>query len=213
MGAAGLVYANYIYNSYIIGAFHKFPEPVAQKLRRAVYYTNMSLQPKEALKYYGQALALAEEMGMDPFSEEIMGVKIQVAFLMEKIQHYPKAIEILEALRRDCLAWVEKFGDKSGNEGKRNRILGKTVGMSVKLGELYSNEYVAETELAEEQLVWAVETVLKEKRRREEEGVKEGEGPWLTDEETGASLEGRISHTEPFSILEPLDLANHVLQH
>jgi hypothetical protein len=75
-GAGSLVYTNYIYNSYIIGAFSKFPEPVAQKLRRALYYTNISLSPKEAVKYYGQALAVADELGMDPFSDEILGVKI-----------------------------------------------------------------------------------------------------------------------------------------
>lgn len=59
-GVGHLIYANYIYNSYIIGAFHKFPEPVAVKLRRALYYTNIDLNPKEALKYYQQALSVAE---------------------------------------------------------------------------------------------------------------------------------------------------------
>jgi len=189
IGAGGLIYANYIYNSYIIGSFHKFPEPVAQKLRRALYYTNISLSPKDAVKYYGQALTVADELGMDPFSDEILGVKIQLASMMERIQQYPKAIEILEALKRDCLHWVDELGGKEGNEGKRTRVLGKTVGVSVKLGELYSNQYVADTEAAEEQLVYAVETVLREKKRREDEGVKPDEGRWMTDEETGAALE------------------------
>ena len=195
IGAGGLVYANYIYHSYIIGAFHKFPEPVAVKLRRALYYTNISLSPKDAVKYYRQALEVADELGVDPFSDEILGVKIQLASLMEKIQQYPKAIEVLEIVKRDCLRWVEELGGKEGNEGKRTRVLGKTVGISVKLGELYANEYVMETEAAEEQLVWAVETVLKEKKRREDEGVKPGEGRWMTDEETGAALE--CMHTFP----------------
>ncbi|MCJ1365389.1 hypothetical protein MMC16_004510 [Acarospora aff. strigata] len=196
IGAGGLVYANYIYHSYIIGAFHKFPEPVAVKLRRALYYTNISLSPKDAVKYYRQALEVADELGVDPFSDEILGVKIQLASLMEKIQQYPKAIEVLEIVKRDCLRWVEELGGKEGNEGKRTRVLGKTVGISVKLGELYANEYVMETEAAEEQLVWAVETVLKEKKRREDEGVKPGEGRWMTDEETGAALESLGHHYE-----------------
>jgi hypothetical protein len=191
-GAGTLLYSNYIYHNYTIGAFHKFPEPVAKQLRKAIYYTNYDLQPRDAVKYYKEALRVADEVGMDPFSDEIMGVKIQLASLMEKIQQYQKAIDILEIVKRDNLKWVEELGGQLGNEGKRTRVLGKTVGISVKLGELYANEYVSEKELAEERLVWAVETVLKEQQRREKEGVKPGEGEWLSPEEIGGSLEGKF---------------------
>lgn len=126
---------------------------------------------------------------MDPFSDEIIGVKIQLAALMEKIQQYRKAIDILEIVKKDNLRWVEELGGKKGNAGKRTRVLGKTVGVSVKLGELYANEFVAEREKAEESLVWAVETVLREQQRREKEGVKPDEGQWLSPEEIGGSLE------------------------
>lgn len=135
---------------------------------------------------------MADEIGMDPFSDEIIGVKIQLAALMEKIQLYQKAIEVLEIVKRDNLRWVDELGNKPGNEGKRTRVLGKTVGVSVKLGELYSNEYVKEKGAAEERLVWAVETVLKEQQRRATEGVKPGEGDWMSPEEIGGSLEGRF---------------------
>ncbi|KZF18942.1 hypothetical protein L228DRAFT_251470 [Xylona heveae TC161] len=188
-GAGFLAYSNYIYKTYIIGAFHNFPEPVAQKLRKAIYYTNISLSPRDAVKYYRQALATADELGMDPFSDEILGVKIQLAALFEKIEHYRKAIDVLEIVRRDCLRWIDELGGKDGNEGKRTRVLGKTVGINVKLGELYSNEHVRDREAAEERLTWAVETVLREKSRRVAEGVKPGEGDWMTDEEIGGALE------------------------
>ncbi|KAI4124447.1 MAG: hypothetical protein LQ347_005735, partial [Umbilicaria vellea] len=185
MGA--LVYANYIYNSYIIGAFKDYPEPVAIKLRRALYYTNQDLQPKEAVKYYRQALEVADEIGMDPFSNEILGVKFQLASLMEKLREYQKAIDILEIVLSDCLKWDDKLGGLEKNRGKRTRVLGKTVGISVKLGDLYA--ILHEHEAAEAKLVWAVETVLKEQRRRDTEGVKEGEGDWMSNEETGGALE------------------------
>ncbi|KAH8820813.1 hypothetical protein F5884DRAFT_765315 [Xylogone sp. PMI_703] len=188
-GAGTLLYTNYIYHNYIIGAFHKFPEPVAKQLRKALYYTNISLDPKQAVKYYREALRVADEVGMDPFSDEILGVKIQLAALMEKIQQYQKAIDVLEIVKSDCQKWMDALGDKPGNEGKRTKVLGKMVGISVKLGELYANEYVAQNALAEERLVWAVETVLKEQRRRETEGVKPEEGDWLSPEEIGGSLE------------------------
>lgn len=190
-GAGFLLYSNYIYHNYTIGAFHKFPEPVAKQLRKALYYTNISLNPRLAVKYYRLALQVADEIGMDPFSDEIIGTKIQLAALMERIQQYKKAIDILEIVKSDNLRWVEELGSKPGNEGKRTRVLGKTVGVSVKLGELYANEYVAEKAVAEERLVWAVETVLKELQRREKEGVKPDEGEWMSEEEIGASLEGQ----------------------
>lgn len=117
-GAGTLLYTNYIYNNYIIGAFHKFPEPVAKQLRKALYYTNISLQPRDAVKYYREALRVADEIGMDPFSDEIIGVKIQLASFMEKIQQYQKAIDILEIVKGDNLKWLEVLGNKPGNGGR-----------------------------------------------------------------------------------------------
>lgn len=135
-------------------------------------------------------------MGLDPFSDEILGVKIQLSAMFEKAHSYQKAIEVLELVRADCLKWLDCFGDSEGNDGemrgKRTKVLGKTVAISVKLGELYSCEYVLEWEAAEERLVWAVTALLKEQRRREVEGVKEGEGDWISNEEIGATLEGNV---------------------
>lgn len=197
-----IVYANYLYQTYIIASFHKYPEPVAAKLRRALYFTNTDLQPKEALKYYKQALEVANELGMDPFSEEIIGVKIQVAALMENIMNYNKAIEVLEILKRDCLQWEELLGGLERNREKRTRVLKTTIAVSIKLGELYSNDYIRDTKAAEERLVWAVETTLREKQRRDAEGVNaEDEGEWMTNDEIGASMEGMPTTTPPHSQL------------
>jgi hypothetical protein len=195
-GSAGIAYANYLYQSYIIASFHNYPEPVAQKLRRAIYYTNIDLDPKNALKYYKQALEIANDLGMDPFSNEIIGVKIQVSALMEKIQNYPKAIQVLEILRTDCLAWEEKFGQLEDHKEKRTRIMKQLVAMSVKLGDLYSNQYVQDPKAAEEKLVWALETSLREKQRRQEPSVLEKEGEWMSDNEMGASMESLAHNYE-----------------
>jgi hypothetical protein len=198
------------YNDYIIGAFQKYPEPVAKQMRKALFYSNISLDAKLAVKYYREALRVSDEMGMDPFSDEIMGIKIQLAAFFEKIQVYQKACQVLEIVKADNLKWVEVLGGKKGNEGKRTRVLTKTVEVSVKLGELYANEYVKEDEKAEEALIWAVETILKEQRRRETEGVKEGEGEWMTPEKVGGSMEceflcsswrTRLTQKQPWRII------------
>lgn len=190
IGAGGLIYANYIYKTYIIGAFHNYPEEVAQKLRKALFYTNMELQPQEAIKYYRQALEVAQEVGMDPFSDEIMGVKIQVAKLMEDVQQNHRAIEVLERMRIDNLAWLEQVGNLEHKKKQRTNVLAKTIAICVKLGDLYGSPAIWDRDMAQERLVWAVEASLKEGQRRQNENVKEeAEGPWLTDEEMGASLE------------------------
>lgn len=172
---------------------------MANKLRRALYYSNIELNPKKAVEYYRQALAVADEVGMDPFSDEILGTKIQLAAFMEKINKHQKAIDVLETVKSDCLRWIEARGKMEGNEAKRNRLLGKTVGIGVKLGELYANEYIAYLEAAERNLIEAVETTLREQKRREDEGVKEGEGPWMSNEEMGGALEcdSRLSSPVP----------------
>ena len=189
-GMGTLIYANSIYQKYIIGQFTAYPEPVAVKLRRAIYYHKVDSNIQLAVKYYRQALEEAAKCGMDPFSDEIIGVKIQLAFLMEQVGELGRAAEVLEVVLRDCLAWVEdpERGAKEGKRAQRTRVLGKMVGVSVKLGELYADERIGNQEAAEERLVWAVTTVLREKERMELEGSEEGEA-WMSAEEIGGALE------------------------
>ena len=197
VGSASILYANYIYQHYIVRPYHNYPEPVAKKLRRAVYYTRTDVQPKEAVKYYRQALTVAEESGMDPFSDEVIGIKIQVAALMESIGQWPKAVEVLERVRTDNLEWLKKLGGLDRNKEKRTKVLGKTVAITVKLGELYGHPAIFDRDLAEERLVWAVETVLREQQRRIRDNVtEEAEGRWMTNEEIGGAIESLAHNYE-----------------
>ena len=100
-----------------------FPEKVANKLRRALYYTNQDPDPKQALRYYKEALALCEEEGLDPFSDEVIGVKIQIAAFLEGIWNHATAAKILEQLLADCKKWVELEGNKHIQDGRRSAVL------------------------------------------------------------------------------------------
>jgi hypothetical protein len=144
---------------------------------------------KEANKYFRQALQIANEMGMDPFSPEILGVKYAISNLFEQAGHYPLACDVLEIMRVDCQRWMDEFSDKHITDGDRSRVLKVIVQLNVKLGELYSAKYMNQPEDAEKRYVEALETALKEKGRRESEGVKQGEGDWMTDEEMGGAME------------------------
>jgi hypothetical protein len=240
VGISGVVvYVIYAYFNYFQSEqFTKFPPDVAKSMRRALYFSNYSPDPKMALKYYKMALEQCDQNGLDPFSDGVMGIKIQLAAWLEKLGSYKSSIEVLEALLRDNKKWVEKMEqairdglvDANGNLldsegkivevpkkpapqgeaaatapgaeeevpenlwGKRTRVLGKSVGISVKLGELYADEHVLEGDNAGERLIWAVETVLRELQRRQVQGVKEGEGEWMDPEQIGGALEGKLSY-------------------
>ncbi|QSZ36484.1 hypothetical protein DSL72_006364 [Monilinia vaccinii-corymbosi] len=189
-------YINWWYKNYIIDGFKAFPEPVAKQLRKALYYTNMSLEPKNAIKYYKEALRVADEMGMDPFSDEYLGIKISVCVLLERVHAYDKAIGVYEIMRDDCGKWMEQLGDLERNIGKRTRVLRRMVEISVKIADLYNGEYVLQPDKAEESLVYAVEIILKEQMRRQKEGVRPGEEVWLSDEEMGGTFETLANHYE-----------------
>jgi hypothetical protein len=203
----------------------RYPPEIARTLRRALYYTNIDPQPQLARKYYKKALEQCEEMHLDPFMDEVMGIKIQISFWLEKSGYYKNAILNLETLLTDCRKWVEAMEkgmadgtldtsgippkrkatdeyvgtlpNKDGEEyvpenlwHKRTRLLAKSVAISVKLGDLYSDEHVMEPEHALARLTWAVETSLTEARRRSADGAKDVEGDWLKPQEIGGALEG-----------------------
>ncbi|PHH62355.1 hypothetical protein CDD81_7217 [Ophiocordyceps australis] len=79
---------------------------------------------------------------------------------------------------------------------KRERLLAKAIGTSVKLGALYADEHVMEPEKSHLHLVWAVETALKEFQRRHVQGPKPGEEAWLTPQELGGAMESLAHNYE-----------------
>ncbi|KAM0220366.1 hypothetical protein ACHAQD_006089 [Fusarium lateritium] len=187
-----------------------------------------------ALKYYKRAMDQCAEHGLDPYSDEVLGIRIQTSHWLEKIANYNGCLQVLEGILADCNRWIHVMEQsvkdgKVNNEGKlikpateaetpanqvannvastpeqgnaeedivveslwhkRQRILTKTVGIAIKLGELYGDEHVLDPDNSQKHLIWAVETALKEARRRKEEGVKPGEGDWLSPEQMGGAME------------------------
>jgi tetratricopeptide (TPR) repeat protein len=188
-------FASVAYYAYNISRLASvFPKPVANKLRRALYHTSIDVNPRKALDYYRQAIAAAAAAGMDPFGDEVIGIKLSCAAMLEKVGAVRNAIEVLEIVRNDCLEYVERREAEGEMGGERARVLAKTVGMAVKLGELYARPEVDDPEAAERVLVLGVETALREMQRREAEGERADEGPWLSGEELGGTLESLAEH-------------------
>ncbi|KAH7011643.1 hypothetical protein EDB80DRAFT_712407 [Ilyonectria destructans] len=227
-GYTAKLYFTYFYHLQ----FTRYPKPIANSLRRALYYTNINPDPELALKYYKRAMEQCADHGLDPFSDEVLGIRIQTSYWLQKIGNYDGTLHVLEAVLGDLKKWVDVMEQsvrdgKIDNAGKlltpppkqpettetnkeaetasadkidddfvpenlwhkRRRLLAKAIGTSVKLGELYSDEHVLDPDNSQKHLIWAVEAALKEFQRRKTEGVKEGEGDWLSPEETGGAIE------------------------
>lgn len=91
-----------------------------------MYYTDIDLQPLKALKAYKDALKLAIELEMHPFSDEVLGIKIQVAMMLERAGLAKPAIEVLERTKREALRWIEESRVKEGIiRGEREKGRGK----------------------------------------------------------------------------------------
>jgi hypothetical protein len=154
------------------------------------------MDPQKAAKHYQKAVYATGPAGMDPYSDECIGIRLRIIAFLEKYRQFDQAVEELKALRRDCVKWVLDNGQDHMQDGRRTKVLEWAVRASVHLGELFASTGQRDPEQAEEALVWAVDTLLKEKARRELEGVKEGEGEWVTDEQFGATIESLAHHYE-----------------
>ena len=179
----------------------KFPEPVAIKLRRALWYTDKSPDVKQALENYYDAIRLAHEHGMSSFDREVLGIKIKIAETLEKFRDAENAIIILDRLRQECREFLDSNpADLPPSE--RSNILAVTVKTSIKIAELYGSDAIQDSAAAERNLTEGVEVILKEQRRRQEEGVlpeEEGENEWFGGEEAGATFERLANHYEAAS--------------
>lgn len=192
---AGLVYAIYLHVKVRL-EMGEYPEAVGLKLRRALYFTDHNLDPAQALKAYMGALALAEQEGLHPLSNAVLGIWIEMARFFEKVGNVRQAVDILDRQRQHCLAWIDEHGEEEGNAGGRTRLLQKAIQMGSKIGELYSSPYFPDKQKSGEYLQWSVETMLKENQRRRREGLKGGEGELgITQDEQGAQLEGGPSQS------------------
>lgn len=107
-GIIAFAYISYVEVTQVQPQYHNFPPPVTKALRTAVYYTEIDLNPAKALKAYKDALRIAVEMGMHPFSDEVLGIKLQVAMMLEKAGLVKPAVDVLERTKSEALKWIEE---------------------------------------------------------------------------------------------------------
>lgn len=197
--------------------FTKFPPDVAKSLRKALYFSNHQIDPEAALKYYKMALDQCAAHHLDAFSDDVVGINIQVASWLEhKINDIRSAIKVLDVVLEKHKKWLETCATtpeklpwapvvgKVYGQGEsastmtqedfqqwlwnaRNRVLTNAIQISVKLGELNTHDQILDMDKSHDHLIWGVEQALKESQRRLAEDV--GEGPWFSPAEVGGAME------------------------
>ncbi|PUU79757.1 hypothetical protein B9Z19DRAFT_1080980 [Tuber borchii] len=222
------------YLTYLANTTHSFPEPVAKELRKALYYSlPNSSSPPDAVKHFRLALEQCQDLGMDPLSDEVTGIKIELAGVLLHHGIVEKGVEVLEGVLDEVVAAAEA---EKVDEGVRRKLLLRGVKIAAKVGEVYVGKgRYAE---AEEALGWAVETAVREARKTPpspppppsppEEGGGErlpiektpGQDPqphhqdWLSNSEMSSLLEALASvygSTNRFLLATPLYL--HALEY
>ncbi|PYI18340.1 TPR domain protein [Aspergillus violaceofuscus CBS 115571] len=191
-------YIAYVEVTQVAPQYTKFPPPMAERLRTAVYYTDVDLQPQKAMAAYKDAIHIGLEMGLHQYSDEVLGVHLQVSHMLEKAGLVSAAVKVLEQTRAGALAWVyrtrrsQAVGASSDEQPEntpdpakeaefqawedrqQSKVLKKCVGMSMKLAELYESDYMQDLEKAEENQRQAVELCLTEMNRRVALGLPVG---------------------------------------
>ncbi|KAH8702089.1 TPR domain protein [Talaromyces proteolyticus] len=104
--SAFFTYAIYIQTRQVNPRVTRFPDPVANELRKALYYTEVNLEPHKALDHYKEALKIAAELNMSPFSDEVIGIKLQVAEMLVKAGLHKNAVQVVSRTAKECLQWV-----------------------------------------------------------------------------------------------------------
>lgn len=193
-----IVHTVYAQMTEVNAKANRFPEPVAKELRKALYATEINLEPQKALDHYKAALAIANEIGMHPYSDEVMGIRLQITDMLVKAGFHQKAVHLLTRISSDAIVWVNKtrarldmlqhkdrkFPDPNLQEiltpnqedyeyerRQVSRTLKKVVGIQLLLGELHEDEHLNQPGQAFAARRNALDLVRQEMNNRQNRGL------------------------------------------
>ncbi|KAG0185083.1 hypothetical protein DFQ28_009978 [Apophysomyces sp. BC1034] len=183
--------------SHFTSDIQKYPPPIRQALRKALYYAQPGKDVTLAIQYFREALDLALESNeMERDGAPLTGIMIQMGVVYESLGRFPEARQVL-SLALHHLLRLESTGDVFDTELESftAQTQRKVVGIAQKLGDIA--EAMHQDEEAEKWYTWSVEHLLKISSRPiseygdsdqvvfDEEHMPE----WLTHTEVGAALE------------------------
>jgi hypothetical protein len=188
------------YNEYKASATSAYPPAVEERLRLALHYTHIDPDPETSSKYFMQAIEKAEEVGMDPFSQEALGIRIRFAQMLEDFGHVKAAIGVLDSITKDLEQKLEDLDqhpsvktDKPGDEplaeaDTRKTLLRAFLQIKVKTSGLYESDYMQDRTMAKDVLSDVVGRIVKESKDPQVNGFTDDNSAGLTTGEIATIL-------------------------
>ncbi|KAL3461005.1 hypothetical protein BJX64DRAFT_173073 [Aspergillus heterothallicus] len=121
-------YIVYVELKHNLPQYARYPKTVANHLRTAIWYTDVDLNPPLALKSYKEALQAANEARMHPYSDEVLGIKLRTADMLEQAGLIEACVQVLEQTKTEALAWVEKSKSRIAQQQEDSKRRKKEYG-------------------------------------------------------------------------------------
>ena len=183
--------------------FADWPAPVENQLRVALHFTHVKPNPDLAAECFAGALEAAEKCGMDPFSKEVMGIRIRLAEMLEQFGRVKSSIEVLNSVVEDCQEKLtelsrstvlkalknEKASPQEEKEISRHTaMLRGIIQAKVKIAGLYDSEFIQDPASAKKTLSEAVGLLVQHTQDPQTKGFSEDNAAGLSLEEIAAML-------------------------
>ncbi|GAO49845.1 hypothetical protein SAICODRAFT_196884 [Saitoella complicata NRRL Y-17804] len=195
---SGLTATGYALYDHYFNFPYPFPAPIAEQLRKAIYWHKHGDDIPKALEHYRKALRMIDELaegeegegaGMDKGSDAVTGVKIQIAGVYEEIERPERALQIYTTVLYELQKAIAELPSKplgeketpADREADRLRMQKRAVSVALKTGQIRAD--MSDDDEAEKILTWAVQTMLTETNKNPTPGI------WMTTEEMGGTLE------------------------
>jgi hypothetical protein len=168
-----------------------YPPAVEDQLRLALHYTHISPDPETASQYFMKAIKKAEEVGMDPYGREALGIRVRFSQMLEEFGHVKAAIEILDGIIVELQQKLDELNRQaemtSEMAGMRTKMVKGIVQMKIKVSTLYESDYLQNSAMAKQVLSEAVGMVVKESQNPQQ-GLTDNNGAGMSTGEIAALL-------------------------
>ncbi|CRG87426.1 hypothetical protein PISL3812_04443 [Talaromyces islandicus] len=218
---AFFIYAFYFQTMEINTRMSRFPQPVAKELRKALYFTEVNMEPQKAIEHYRAALRLSHELGMHPYSDEVIGIKLQAADMYVRAGFHKQAVHLLSRTASEAMQWVNRSRRRlsAGTPGKElsknsepniqeifgppvedyemeyeltTRVIKKLIGIYLLTADILEDEHLKDPFEAFASRRAALSTLAQEIKNREQRGLP----PTATPEEGDSWVSAEeASHT------------------
>lgn len=197
--ASASFFAFVLYDDYVNvkPQYAAYPVQVEYHLRQAL--RGVHVKPPDPMMsevHFLKALDVAEEVGMDMFSTEVLGIRTRLSEMLEGFGRIKGSIEVLNGTIKMCEGKLQEIdrgtveGNKKPEELRelRQRMLQTIIRSRAKAASLYESDYVQDMNAAKDTLSEAVGMLVKETKDPANNGFSEDNSAGLPLDEIASML-------------------------